>query len=65
VRWGSLRGFGSNRAYNVKGDQGVQLVLTNGDRVLIGTQRPQELESAIASILPNSSRHGSPTYNEH
>ncbi|HET9658751.1 MAG TPA: DUF6141 family protein [Thermomicrobiales bacterium] len=52
VRWG-LRGFRSNRAYNVKGDQGVQLMLTNGDRVLIGTQRPQELEAAIRSILPN------------
>jgi hypothetical protein len=52
VRW-SLHGFGSNRAYNVKGDQGVQLVLTNGDRVLLGTQRPRELEAAIVSILPN------------
>lgn len=52
VRW-SLRSWGSNRAYNVKGDQGVQLVLTNGDRVLIGTQRPQELAAAIDSILPN------------
>lgn len=52
VRWG-LFSFGSNRAYNVKGDQGVQLVLTNGDRVLLGTQRPQELEAAIVSILPN------------
>jgi hypothetical protein len=31
----------------------VQLMLTNGDRVLIGTQRPQELEAAIRSILPN------------
>lgn len=52
VRWGR-HGLWKNRAYNVKGDQGVQLVLTNGDRVLIGTQRPQELEAAIASILPN------------
>ena len=49
--WG-IRGFGSNRAYNVKGDQGVQLILTNGNRILIGTQRPQELEKAIQSILP-------------
>jgi hypothetical protein len=52
VRW-SLRGLNKNRAYNVSGDQGVQLILTNGDRVLIGTQRPQELEAAIVSILPN------------
>jgi hypothetical protein len=52
VRW-SLRGLNANRAYNVSGDQGVQLVLTNGDRVLIGTQRPTELEAAIVSILPH------------
>jgi hypothetical protein len=49
--WG-IRGWKSNRAYNISGDQGVQLVLTSGDRVLIGTQRPQELQAAIASILP-------------
>ncbi len=49
--WG-IRGWGANRAYNLYGDQGVQLVLTNGNRILIGTQRPQELEAAIASILP-------------
>lgn len=52
VRW-SLHGLNANRAYNVSGDQGVQLVLTNGDRVLIGTQRPAELEAAIVSILPH------------
>ena len=51
VRWG-LRGLSKNRAYNASGDQGVQLVLTNGNRILIGTQRPQELEAAIVSILP-------------
>ncbi len=50
--WG-IRGWGANRAYNVSGDQGVQLVLTNGNRILIGTQRPDELERAIASILAN------------
>ena len=50
--WG-IRGWGANRAYNVSGDEGVQLVLTNGSRILIGTQRPQELEAAIDSILAN------------
>ena len=51
--WG-VRGWGANKAYNASGDQGVQLVLTNGNRVLIGTQHPAELEAAIASILPKS-----------
>ena len=48
--WG-IRGWGANKAYNMSGDQGVQLVLTNGNRILIGTQHPQELEAAITSIL--------------
>ena len=52
IRWG-LRGFSANRAYNISGDQGVQLILTNGDRVLIGTQRPHELEAAIQAIASN------------
>jgi hypothetical protein len=47
--WG-LRGRGNNRAYNMSGDQGLQLELTNGDRILIGTQRPHELEAAIAAM---------------
>ncbi|MCA9859623.1 MAG: hypothetical protein KC438_07870 [Thermomicrobiales bacterium] len=50
--WG-IRGFSSNRAYNINGNQGVQLVLTDGKRVLIGTQKPDELEAAITSILPS------------
>lgn len=48
--WG-IRGFGRNRAYNVSGAQGVQLVLANGNRVLIGSQRSGELAGAIESIL--------------
>lgn len=47
--WG-IRGLGANRAYNMSGDQGVQL-LVNGNHILIGSQRPQELEAAIASIV--------------
>lgn len=47
--WG-IRGIGSNRAYNTSGDQGVQLVLTNGNRILIGTQQPDALAAAISQI---------------
>lgn len=46
--WGlrySLSGKG--KAYNVKGDQGLQLVLANGSKLLIGTQRPHELKAAL------------------
>jgi hypothetical protein len=37
-------------AYNVRGDQGVELTLRDGRRVLIGTQRATELAAAIAGI---------------
>jgi hypothetical protein len=48
IRWG-LRGLGKNRAYNARGNRGVQLVFKNGDRVLIGSQRPEDLAQAITN----------------
>ncbi len=51
--WG-VRGLGSNRAYNVSGSHGVRLHLRNGDVVVIGSQRPQELALAIDTRLPRS-----------
>lgn len=49
--WGIRRGFGERGwAYNVRGDQGLRLVLEDGRRVLIGTQRPQELDEAIRQL---------------
>lgn len=44
--WGIKFGPGG-RAYNVSGDRGVQLVLDDGKRILIGSQRSDELERAI------------------
>lgn len=42
--------FGRNgMAYNMRGDRGVKLTLTNGKRVLIGSQRSGELATAINS----------------
>lgn len=48
--WG-IKGSSENRAYNVMGNQGVQLVLADSRRVLLGSQRPAELENAIADAL--------------
>jgi hypothetical protein len=45
--WGIRWSFRHGRAYNVRGRQGVQLVLTDGKRVLVGTQRPEELVEAM------------------
>lgn len=41
----------SGKAYNAQGNEGVQLVLKNGGRVLIGSQRADELAGLIASRL--------------
>lgn len=45
--WGVRYSLRKGTAYNVSGNRGVQLVLTNGKRVLIGSQRPEELAAAI------------------
>ncbi|PKL36759.1 hypothetical protein CVV38_02565 [Candidatus Peregrinibacteria bacterium HGW-Peregrinibacteria-1] len=47
--WG-LRGLSKNRALNVSGNKGLQLVFTNGKKLLIGTQREQELRSVLNDI---------------
>ena len=42
---------GKGKAYNVSGNKGVQLVFKSGKRLLIGSQRADELEEAIRSIM--------------
>lgn len=51
-----VRGSRDNRAYNVSGRQGVQLLLRDGRRVLIGSQRAAELALAIDSARRNVPR---------
>lgn len=48
--WG-LRGFGRNRALNVSGNRGLQLVFEDGRRVLIGSQQPEKLAAAMRAQL--------------
>jgi Family of unknown function (DUF6141) len=43
VRW-AARGI----VYHARGNRGVRLVLASGERVLIGSQRPEELARAVA-----------------
>ena len=50
--WGLRWGF-SGLAYNVSGNMGLQLILNNGRRVLIGTQKPLELEDTIQILQKN------------
>ncbi len=44
--WGIRYGW-KGMAYNVSGNRGVQLELSSGKRVLIGSQRPEELVQMI------------------
>jgi hypothetical protein len=48
--WGIRGSFGRGMAYNVKGNFGVQLVMKNGRRLLIGSQQPAELAAAISAV---------------
>jgi hypothetical protein len=45
--WGIRCGW-KGMAYNVSGNRGVQLKLANGKRLLIGSQRPEELAATIS-----------------
>jgi hypothetical protein len=45
--WGFRYGFKNGKAYNISGNMGLQLILKNGDRILIGTQKPEELETYL------------------
>ena len=48
--WGVRIGWGKGkRAYNTSGNQGVELFMKDGKKIMIGSQRPVELEAAIAA----------------
>lgn len=42
--------FGYGTAYNVSGNMGLQLIFTNRKKLLIGTQKPEELTEALNKI---------------
>ena len=48
--WG-IRYGRKGKAYNVSGNRGVQLQLSNGERILIGSQRPEEMAEALNAAL--------------
>jgi len=48
--WG-IRYSRNGKAYNVGGNEGVQLELINGERILIGSGRPDELLRAISDAI--------------
>lgn len=49
--WGIRVGlFGKGHAVNIKGNIGLQLELKNGNRLLIGTQKPEEMKRAFQKV---------------
>lgn len=49
--WGIRKTFtGKGTAYNVKGKKGLQLIFNNGDRLLIGTQKAEELKEVLLAL---------------
>ncbi|WP_321418122.1 DUF6141 family protein [uncultured Methanomethylovorans sp.] len=51
--WGIRYGW-KGKAYNVSGNRGVQLELKNGNYLLIGSQRPEELISQMQNAIKNN-----------
>jgi len=49
IRWGR-----AGMAYSASGDRGLQLVLTDGRRILIGSARPDEFQRAVAAASRRS-----------
>ena len=48
--WG-IRYGAKGKAYNVSGNRGVQLKLSNGRRILIGSKNPEEFTRALHSVV--------------
>ena len=48
--WGIRINFEGERAYNMGGNQGVELRLSSGSIVVIGSQKPYEFEKALFII---------------
>ncbi len=51
--WGIRTGIRKGKAYNVKGNIGIQLYLKDGKKILIGTQKKDQAVWAIRKLLRN------------
>ncbi len=48
--WGIRITFGKGTAYNVSGNMGLQLVLKNGKKLLVGTRHPDEIREVLKHL---------------
>lgn len=49
--WG-IRGLSKNKAFNTSGNKGLQLEFHDGKRLLIGTNKPEEVTTALQQLRP-------------
>ena len=49
--------FRKSRAYNISGNQGIQLEFSDGNKLLIGTQKPEEAQAAIDRFFRSNRRY--------
>ena len=45
-----IRGLGDDKAYNIQGNIGLKLYFKNGNKIMIGTQKPKEINKVVAEI---------------
>jgi hypothetical protein len=51
--WGIRKGRDGERVLNARGNRGVWIDLADGSRLLVGSQRPEDLASALErAVLP-------------
>jgi len=51
--WGVRIGLRHSRAYNMRGNIGIQLILINNEKIIIGTQEPDEFSDALRKHIPD------------
>ena len=51
--WGYRIRLSKGKALNVTGDQGLQLILKGDKKLLLGTQKPKEMEKAVKELKAN------------
>jgi hypothetical protein len=50
--WGYRYSFKNGKAYNISGNMGLQIILKNGDKILLGTNKTEELAEFLESNFP-------------
>jgi hypothetical protein len=52
--WGYQYSFKYGKAFNIYGNMGLQIVLKNGNKILIGTHKTEELATYLEGNLPKN-----------